>query len=125
MKFNFFIGHFYLFSNISCIYIYIFLILYTNDNLRYFSIMKADFKVLLKTRAVAPFFPDARTFHNIYKLQKHDSLRHQSYLIVFMGSKNLRFWLSCIYIYIFVILYTNDNLRYFSIMKADFKVLVL
>jgi hypothetical protein len=25
----------------------------------------------LKTRAVAPFFPDARTFHNIYKLQKH------------------------------------------------------
>jgi hypothetical protein len=23
----------------------------------------------LKTRAVAPFFPDARTFHNIYKLQ--------------------------------------------------------
>jgi hypothetical protein len=25
----------------------------------------------LKTRAVARFFPDARTFHNIYKLQKH------------------------------------------------------
>jgi hypothetical protein len=25
----------------------------------------------LKTRAVAPFFPDARTLHNIYKLQKH------------------------------------------------------
>ena len=25
----------------------------------------------LKTRAVAPFFLDARTFHNIYKLQKH------------------------------------------------------
>ena len=30
------------------------------------------------------FFPDARTFHNIYKLQKHVLLRHQSYLIVFM-----------------------------------------
>jgi hypothetical protein len=40
-------------------------------------------------RAGAPFFPDARTFHNIYKLQKHVLLRHQSYLIVFMGSKNL------------------------------------
>jgi hypothetical protein len=37
-------------------------------------------------------FPDARTFHNIYKLQKHVLLRHQSYLIVFMGNKNLRFW---------------------------------
>jgi hypothetical protein len=46
MKLDFFIGHFYLFSNISCIYIF-FLILYTNDNLRYFSIMKADFKVLV------------------------------------------------------------------------------
>jgi hypothetical protein len=46
----------------------------------------------LKTRAVAPFPPDARTFHNIYKLQKHVLLRHQSYLIVFMGNKNLRFW---------------------------------
>jgi hypothetical protein len=47
----------------------------------------------LKTRAVAPFFPDARTFHNIYKLQKHVLLRHQSYLIVFMCNKNLQFWL--------------------------------
>jgi hypothetical protein len=46
----------------------------------------------LKTRAVAPFFPDARTFHNIYKLHKHVLLRHQSYLIVFMGKKDLRFW---------------------------------
>ena len=46
----------------------------------------------IKTRAVAHFSPDARTFHNIYKLQKHVSLRHQSYLIVFMGNKNLRFW---------------------------------
>ena len=46
----------------------------------------------LKTRAVAPFFPDARTFHNIYKSQKHALLRYQSYLIVFMGNKNLRFW---------------------------------
>jgi hypothetical protein len=45
----------------------------------------------LKTRAVAPFFPDARTFHNIYKLQKHVLLRHQSYLIVFMGNTNLLF----------------------------------
>ena len=45
----------------------------------------------LKTRAVAPFSPDARTFHNIYKLQKHVVLKHQSYLIVFMGNKNLRF----------------------------------
>jgi hypothetical protein len=26
----------------------------------------------LKTRAVAPFVPDARTFHNIYKLQKQE-----------------------------------------------------
>jgi hypothetical protein len=42
--------------------------------------------------AVAPFFPDARTFHNMYKLQKHVLLRHQSYLIVFMGNKNLRLW---------------------------------
>jgi hypothetical protein len=33
----------------------------------------------LKTRAVAPFSPDARTFHNIYALQKHVLLRHQSY----------------------------------------------
>jgi hypothetical protein len=40
----------------------------------------------------APFFPNARTFHNIYILQKHVLLRHQSYLIVFMGNKNLRFW---------------------------------
>ena len=47
----------------------------------------------LKTRAVAPFFPDARAFRNIYKLQKHVLLRHQSHLIVFMGNKNLRFWL--------------------------------
>jgi hypothetical protein len=32
-------------------------------------------------------------FHNIYKLQKHVLLRHQSYLIVFMGiNKNLRLW---------------------------------
>jgi hypothetical protein len=45
-----------------------------------------------ETRTVAPFFPDARTFHNIYKLQKHVLLRHQSYPIVFMGNKNLRFW---------------------------------
>jgi hypothetical protein len=44
----------------------------------------------LKTRAAARFSPDARTFHNIYKLQKHVLLRHQSYLIVFTGSKNLR-----------------------------------
>jgi hypothetical protein len=36
------------------------------------------FLIDLKTRAVAPFFPDARTFHNIYKLQKHALLRHQS-----------------------------------------------
>jgi uncharacterized membrane protein len=42
--------------------------------------------------SVAGFVPDARTFHNIYKLQKHVLLRHQSYLIVFMGSTNLRFW---------------------------------
>ena len=43
----------------------------------------------LKTRAVTPFPPDARTFHNIYKLQKHVLLRHQLYLIVFMGSKKI------------------------------------
>ena len=48
--------------------------------------------IILKTRAVAPFFTDARTFYNIYKLQKHVLLRHQSYLIVFMGNKKLRFW---------------------------------
>jgi hypothetical protein len=29
--------------------------------------------------------------NNNYKLQKHVLLRHQSYLIVFMGNKNLRF----------------------------------
>jgi hypothetical protein len=29
------------------------------------------FIVHTKTRAVVPFFLDARTFHNIYKLQKH------------------------------------------------------
>jgi len=29
--------------------------------------------------------------HNIYKLQKHVSLSHQSYLIVFIGNKNVRF----------------------------------
>ena len=52
----------------------------------------AHFLINLKTRAVAPFFLDARTFHNSYKLQKHVLLRHQSYLIVFMGNKNLRFW---------------------------------
>ena len=47
----------------------------------------------LKTRAVAPFSPDARTFHNIYMLhEKHVLLRHQSYPIVFMGNKYLRFW---------------------------------
>jgi uncharacterized protein YehS (DUF1456 family) len=46
----------------------------------------------LKTRAVAPFFPDARTFHNMHKWQKHVLLRHQSYLIVFMGNTNLWFW---------------------------------
>jgi hypothetical protein len=40
----------------------------------------------------APFSPDAGTFHNIYKLQKHVLLRHQSYLIVFMGNTNLRLW---------------------------------
>jgi hypothetical protein len=37
------------------------------------------------------FLPDARTFHNIYKLQKHVLLRHQSYLIAFTGNTNLRF----------------------------------
>jgi hypothetical protein len=47
----------------------------------------------LKTRAIAPFFPDARTFHNIYKLQKHVLLRHQSYLIVFMGGGGILFYL--------------------------------
>jgi hypothetical protein len=41
----------------------------------------------LKTRAVARFFPDARTFHNIYKLQKHVLLRHQSYPIVLRVTK--------------------------------------
>jgi hypothetical protein len=40
--------------------------------------------------AVAPFPSDAHTFHNIYKLQKHVLLRHQSYLLVFMGNTNLR-----------------------------------
>ena len=46
------------------------------------------FLINLKTRAVAPFFLDARTFHNSYKLQKHVLLRHQSYLVVFMGKTN-------------------------------------
>jgi hypothetical protein len=43
------------------------------------------FLIDLKTRAVAPFFPDVRTFHNIYKLQKHVLLRHQSYRDSFYG----------------------------------------
>jgi hypothetical protein len=30
--------------------------------------------------------------NNIYKLHKHVLLSHQSYLIVFMCNKNLRFW---------------------------------
>jgi hypothetical protein len=33
----------------------------------------------LKTQAVAPFFPDAHTFHNIYKLQKHILLISDSF----------------------------------------------
>jgi hypothetical protein len=41
---------------------------------------------------IVSVFADARTFHNIYKLHKHVLLRHQSYLIVFMGNTNLRFW---------------------------------
>jgi hypothetical protein len=36
------------------------------------------FLISLKTRAVAPFFLDARTFHSSYKLQKHVLLRHQA-----------------------------------------------
>jgi hypothetical protein len=50
------------------------------------------FLIDLKTQAVAGFVPDARTFHNIYKLQKNVLLRHQSYPIVFMGNTNLRLW---------------------------------
>jgi hypothetical protein len=66
------------------------------------------FLIDLKTRAVAPFSRDARTFHNIYKLQKHVLLRHQSYLIVFMGNKNLRFWqIMPLYIMIYDVKYVN------------------
>ena len=46
-------------------------------------INNVNFLIDLKTRTVAPFFPEARTFHNIHRLQKHVLLRHQSYLIVF------------------------------------------
>jgi hypothetical protein len=35
----------------------------------------------LKTRAVAPFSPDARTFHYIYKLQKHVLLKIKASII--------------------------------------------
>ena len=56
----------------------------------------------LKTRAVAPFFPDARTFHNIYKLQKHVLLRHQSYLIVLWVTKIYDFGRYCPFKLLFV-----------------------
>jgi hypothetical protein len=65
--------------------------------------------MILKNDKTIPFSPDARTFHNIYKLQKHVLLRHQSYLIVFMGNKNLRFWhhnfpfKKYIHVYIYII----------------------
>jgi hypothetical protein len=43
----------------------------------------------LKTRAIAPCFPDARTFHNIYKLQKVTESRSgrgvQHYVIQFVS----------------------------------------
>ena len=38
---------------------------------------------------------NARTFHNIYKLQRHVLLRHQSYLIVFTGNNNFQFGREC------------------------------
>jgi protease II len=37
------------------------------------------------------FFPDARTFHNIYKLQKHVLLRHQSYLTLITDKEPCKF----------------------------------
>jgi hypothetical protein len=46
---------------------------------KYLSLLDGiHFLIDLKTRAVASFSPDARTFHNIYKLQKHVLLKHQS-----------------------------------------------
>jgi hypothetical protein len=38
------------------------------------------------------FILELNRIFNIYKLQKHVLLRHQSYLIVFMGNKYLRLW---------------------------------
>jgi hypothetical protein len=66
--------------------------LFSHDMLLFYYVVCVSFLIDLKTRAVAPFSPDARTCHNIYKLQKHVLLRHQSYLLVFMGNTNLRFW---------------------------------
>jgi hypothetical protein len=67
-------------------------IIYCNEQKKRTKKDGVHFLINLKTRAVAPFFLDARTFHNSYKLQKHVLLGHQSYLIVFMDNKNLRFW---------------------------------
>ena len=83
----------------------------------------------LKTWAVAPFFPDARTFHNIYKLQKHVLLRHQSYLIVFMGKKIYDFgdnsplkyhfyWQNYIFMEV-------SSLCLLSVIKTDMKTMLI
>jgi MFS superfamily sulfate permease-like transporter len=60
----------------------------------YFACCSRKMKDTLLTAGFFDTFPKehARTFHNIYKLQKHVLLRHQSYLMVFMGNKKLRFW---------------------------------
>jgi hypothetical protein len=87
----------------------------------------------LKTRAVAPFPPHARTFHNIYKLQKHVLLRHQSYLIVFMGNTNLRFWQIMplqvinwieknIYIYLSFFFATKNRFVTFPVIKNNISI---
>ena len=67
----------------------------------------------LKTRAVAPFFLDARTFHNIYKLQKHVLLRHQSY----KASNNIVFvcksyYFECLIIKLGINSNTSSNTTY-------------
>jgi hypothetical protein len=49
----------------------------------------------LKTRAVAPFSPDARTFHNIYNLQKHDKEPYK-FVVNKRQIQIIRFYLSLV-----------------------------
>jgi hypothetical protein len=51
------------------------------------------FRIVIKSIQQCNYFLFS-AFHNIYKLQKHALLRHQSYLIVFMGKYFLGFQIS-------------------------------